>query len=117
MQKKQPEIRQPKLDRVYEMQHKKEEYVSINMSTLKFSNLNEHYREYKVQPKEQGQVETQMQHLRGMIKEYQEQFVDNSSEYEQICHIIHNDLMKDMQQFKMITYETRQEYQEKFNAI
>lgn len=34
-----------------------------------------------------------------MIKEYKEEFETNSAEYEQICAIIHNDLLNDLEEF------------------
>ena len=39
--------------------------------------------------------------------------MDNSSEYEQICEIIHNDLLGDVQEFRRIEQESRQFYDTK----
>jgi hypothetical protein len=43
--------------------------------------------------------------------------VDNSSEYEQICQIIHNDLICDLQEFKKAADDSRGLFQQQFNSI
>jgi hypothetical protein len=43
--------------------------------------------------------------------------VENSSEYEQICEIIHNDLLGDLEEFQRIEEESTRFYQNKVGEI
>lgn len=43
--------------------------------------------------------------------------MDNSAEYEQICAIIHNDLLSDLQEFRRIEEESNRFYQNKVAEI
>ncbi len=43
--------------------------------------------------------------------------MDNSAEYEQICAIIHNDLLSDLQEFQRIEEESTHFYQTKVAQI
>lgn len=43
--------------------------------------------------------------------------MDNSSEYEQICEIIHNDLISDLEEFRRIEEESTHFYQSKVAEI
>ena len=58
-----------------------------------------------------------MAQLKELIKEYKEEFVDNSSEYEQICQIIHNDLICDLQEFKKVANDSRGHFHDQFSAV
>jgi hypothetical protein len=110
-----PTKKTARLDRVFEQQQKGIE-ESINLSnSIQHSNpssyqQNERYRE-------KADKSSEIQELREMIKEYKEEFVENSAEYEQICLIIRNDLLKDLEEFKKLREHNAQFYQEKVTAL
>jgi hypothetical protein len=43
--------------------------------------------------------------------------VDNAEEYEQICTIIHNDLMSDLSEFRKIEEQSREFYNSKMEEV